>query len=137
MKENQKPDNGTIGHKNWLEWTVFAISAVLVAGVLGYLLYDGLTSNGHPPRIQVTLGRSEQQGPVYVMPVQVQNTGSQTAQSVTVQVELETAGGEKETAMLDLDFLPREGSRGGWVSFRNDPGAARAVRAHAVSYQQP
>lgn len=139
MKEEQEDnaDNSTMARKNWLEWAVFGISALLVAGVMVYVIYDGWTSNGDPPRIQVTLGRAEQQGPVYVVPVTVMNTGSMTAQSVSVEVELETTGGEKELATLDLDYLPREGSRSGWVSFRSDPGSARTVRAQAVSYQEP
>jgi len=123
--------------KNWLEWGVFAVSAVLVVGVLGYLVYDGAGSNGDSPRIAVTLGAPEQQADVYVIPVTIRNTGSHTAEQVAVEVELEGIDGGREVATLELDFLPREGSRRGWVTFRSDPRSARTLRARATSYNEP
>lgn len=123
--------------KNWLEWTVFIISAWLVAGVLGYLIYDGANAPNGPPKIDVTLGEPELQSRTYRVPVTVRNSGGSTAEGVAVDVELES-GAETELATLDLDFIPRNGTRRGWVAFRSDPRAAGVLmHAYARSYQEP
>jgi uncharacterized protein (TIGR02588 family) len=119
----------TRAHKNWLEWTVFALSAVLilaVAGVLGYLAVAGERRN---PRLEVSLGTPERVPSGYAVPVTVTNTGDITAEEVGVE------GGD-ERGELTLAFVPGGSRRQGWVAFTREPDVAR-LRTRLIGYEQP
>jgi uncharacterized protein (TIGR02588 family) len=123
----------TRAHKNWLEWTVFALSAVLilaVAGVLGYLAVAGERRN---PRLEVSLGTPERVPSGYAVPVTVTNTGDITAEEVVVEVRVE--GGD-ERGELTLAFVPGGSRRQGWVAFTREPDVAR-LRTRLIGYEQP
>ena len=123
--------------KNWLEWAVFGVGLLLVLSTLGYLVYDGATAGGAPPDKEVRLGEPQRGGPGFLVPVTVVNRGGETAGGVTVEVVLEAAGSpEPERGEFTLAFLPRGGTREGWVAFRSDPRAGR-LTARAHGYEQP
>ena len=121
--------------KNWLEWAVFGLGLALVAGTLGYLVYDGATDEGRPPVVEVRLGEPRPTGHNFIVPVTVRNHGDETAEGVAVEVTLE-AGGEPERAEFTLAFLPRRASREGWVAFRTDPRAGR-LTPRVLGYEKP
>lgn len=123
--------------KNALEWAVFAVSLVLVGAVLGYLIYVEATGGEAPPVIDVQLGTTERQGERYVIPVTVENHGDQVAENVTVEVELVLPSGEPETGSIDIDFLPRDSKRNGWVTFLSDPEDATEIVIRVPGYKQP
>lgn len=101
--------------KSWLEWLVFAISALLILTVVGFLVYDLSQDEGLPPEIHVTLGEPVQAPHGFMVPVAVTNKGQQTAQEVMVEV---TSGGTSaEQAEIQIDFLSAGEVRRGWVGF--------------------
>jgi uncharacterized protein (TIGR02588 family) len=122
--------------KNWLEWSVFAAGLLLVAGVLGFLAYEGATATGGPPQIEIELGQAEPRGGAFIVPVRVTNGGGETAEGVVVEVLLEGAGGAVERGEFGLAFLPRRSTREGFVTFHADPRAGR-LRARALGYEKP
>ena len=122
--------------KNWLEWAVFGVGLALVAGTLGFLVYDGVAHDGATPDIRVELGAPEQRGELFIVPVTVTNRGDVTAEGVRVEVTLERDGAEPERGEFDTAFLPRRGRREGWVAFRTDPRAAR-LTPRVLGYEKP
>ena len=120
--------------KNWLEWAVFGVGLALVAGALGFLIYDGATSGGAPPQFDIALGAPEQRGRNFVVPVRVTNTGDETAEGVHVEVTLEGAAGERGEFVIA--FLPRGGTREGSVTFDADPRGGN-LRARVLGYEKP
>lgn len=123
--------------KNWLEWVVFGVGLLLVVSTLGYLVYDGATADGAPPDVEVRLGEPRRGGPGFLVPVTVYNRGGETAAGVTIEVVLEGgASPEPERGEFTLAFLPRRGTREGWVAFRSDPRAGR-LTARALGYEKP
>ena len=123
--------------KNWLEWVVFGVGLLLVVSTLGYLVYDGATAADTPPDIEVRAGEPRPGGAGFLVPVTVVNRGGQTAEGVSVEVVLEAHGApEPERGEFTLAFLPRGGTREGWVSFRSDPRAGR-LTARAHGYEKP
>lgn len=123
--------------KNWLEWIVFGVGLLLVVSTLAYLVYDGATSADTPPEVEVRLGEPRAGGAGFLVPVTVFNRGGQTAEGVTVEVVLEGAGSpEPERGDFTVAFLPRGGTREGWVAFRSDPRAGK-LTARASGYEQP
>ena len=123
--------------KNWLEWAVFGVGLLLVLSTLGFLIYDGATSAGDaPPALKVELGAPEQHGEQFIVPVTVTNEGGETAEGVTVEVALEREGREAERGEFAVAFLPRQGKREGFVTFRTDPRTARLV-PRVLGYEKP
>ena len=126
--------------KNWLEWSVFALGLVLVAGTLGYLFYDAARMSRRPPTIEVRLGAPEQTPHNFIVPVHVTNHGDSTAEGVQIEVTLEAAEGEEakeeERGEFAVAFLPRRAERSGWVAFRKDPRTGR-LTARVLGYEKP
>ena len=123
--------------KNWLEWLVFGVGLLLVGSTLAYLVYDGVTSADAPPEVEVRLGEPRPGGAGFLVPVTLFNRGGRTAEGVSVEVVLEGGGAaEPERSEFSVAFLPRGGTREGWVAFRSDPRAGR-LTARAHGYEQP
>jgi uncharacterized protein (TIGR02588 family) len=123
--------------KNLLEWVVFGVSLVLVAGVVGHLVYEGVRMEGRPPEVLVRTGEPVERGGAFVVPVTLTNTGDQTAEGVSVEVVLEGAdGAEGERGEFAVAFLPRGATREGWVTFTTDPQLGR-LRPRVKGYEKP
>lgn len=121
--------------KNWLEWGVFACGLVLVVSTLAYLAYEGATMGSDPPSIEVRLGTPEPRAQNFIVPVTVMNHGDETAEGITIEVTLEN-GAEPVRGELTIAFLPRRATREGWVTFQQDPRAAR-LNARVLGYEKP
>ena len=121
--------------KNWLEWTVFAFSALLIVGVIGFLCYESATMGDAPPDIHVQIGKPEQRAGHFAVPIETTNKGDHTAEGVHIEVVLKGAG-EEETGDFEIQFLPRHGSREAWVTFKNDPRNG-TLEARVLGYEKP
>lgn len=123
--------------KNWVEWAVFALSLVLVAGVLVYLAYDAATIGDAPPTIEIRVGEPLQRTHNFIVPVSITNHGDLTAEGVHIEVALENGGEEVERSEFDVAFLPRRATREGWVAFQTDPRSAQKINARVLGYEKP
>lgn len=123
-------------NKNWLEWCVFGVSLILIAGTVGSLIYDATTQETGPPRVEVTLGEPVEQPAHYLVPLTIHNRGGHTAENVQVRVWLQLPGQEPETAEFSVPYVPRESNRSGAVTFTSDP-AQGILTARAVGYETP
>jgi uncharacterized protein (TIGR02588 family) len=122
--------------KNPLEWTVFGLSAALIAGVISFLLYETATLGDAPPDIHVQIGTPEARTGYFAVPVEVTNKGDHTAEGVHVEVVLRAGDQEKETGEFDIQFLPRRGSREAWVTFKSDPRNG-TLEGRVLGYEKP
>lgn len=122
--------------KNWLEWTVFAISAVLVLATIAYLVVDGATLGDEPPRLSVTLGEPVARDDQFFVPVTVENTGDETAENVHVVVELRDGETILDEGEFDMAFIPRKSSGSGWVILAEDP-AQGDLAGRATGFELP
>lgn len=123
--------------KNWLEWTVFAISAVILILIFGFLGFKVITTEGDPAIVEVQLGSPQHQGDYYAVPLTIRNGGGQSVEDVQIDVTLIEGGTERETASITIPFLPRESTREGWVAFSSDPAEADEIQPQVVSYVVP
>ena len=123
--------------KNWLEWIVFVISLILVLFTLGYIVYDGATLGETPPNIELQLGQSQPQSDRFIVPVTAKNRGDETAETVQIEVTLNSDGREEETAEFEIAFLPRHSTRRGWVTFQTDPRTVEQMEARVLGFEKP
>jgi uncharacterized protein (TIGR02588 family) len=117
--------------RNALEWAVFAVGALLVAGVVGYLGYDALAGPDGPADLRVRLG-APVRGQQVVVPVRVENVGGRSAEEVVVEVC--DGEGEEDCAEVTFPFVPYGGTRDGVVGF--DAAPASPLRSRVVSYRE-
>ena len=122
-------------NKNWLEWTVFGVSAILIVLVLGFLIFENATIGDALPDIQVQTGTPEARTGYFAVRLEVTNKGDQTAEGVHIEVVLR-AGGKEERADLEIAFLPRRGTREAWVTFKTDPRHG-TLEARVLGYEKP
>jgi uncharacterized protein (TIGR02588 family) len=123
--------------KNSLEWSVFAISALLIVALVATLIREATTEGDQPPLLRVTIGDTLSDGHGgHRIPITVRNDGDRTAAEAKIEVTLEEGGREVERGEVTLPFVPQQSSRTGWVVFNRDPRCCR-LSARAVGYQQP
>jgi len=119
-----------------VEWVIACIGLVLVAGVLGLLLYKAIWREKSPPQIEVRV--------ISIMPVQngylVQfhavNHGGSTAEGVVVGGELRRDAATVESSHTTLDYLPANSERGGGLFFTHDP-RQFDFQMRAFGYEEP
>lgn len=113
-------DSGTSG---W-EWGAAGVGAVILAGILGFLVYEGISSsNGTKPAIIAT-----GEAPVlldtgtFLVPIRVVNHGKVTGANVTVRGELRSADGAVvEESAATFDFVAQHSEETGGLYFTADP----------------
>lgn len=126
----KKPD------KNAVEWSVFALSAIIIALMTGYLAIAAIRGKKIPPDLHITAGAPEATHGGHRIEVNVANKGDVSAEQVRIEVALRRGDEEVELAELDIIYVPRKSERKGWVTFRNDPRCC-ALTTRAVSYDAP
>jgi uncharacterized protein (TIGR02588 family) len=118
------------------EWIVAALSAALVLGVVGFLVYDGVRSPATPPDVTVEIDSIQPAGPGYLVLFRAVNRGRSSAAEVMVEGELEADTGRVETSETTIDYVPAGGQHPGGLFFTRDPRRLRLkLRAHG--YREP
>lgn len=118
------------------EWASLSLSAAIVLGMAALVVYAHLVRPEQPPVIEVaaSLDQTRQANGLHYLPVQVTNSGGQTAEALVVVWTL--AGGETtETAHLEVPFLADGETVQGVVTFTRPP--AEAELAVTFSYLEP
>lgn len=126
------PDNAK---KNVLEWTVFGISTLLVLAAIIHLLYSALTVRQGPARLTVSAGEAVEESGRTRVPVTVHNSGQQVAANVEVRICI-GSGDQRQVAGFTLDFVPRDATRRGSVSFTGT-GLPDKPECEVLGYEEP
>lgn len=119
-----------------VEWTVAAISAVIVAAMIGFLALEALDTTEATPVPVAAVADIAPSESGFRVEIDARNTGGATAASVRFRAALQRAGQTVETAQVTFDFLPAQSSRAGAVIFANDPRLYDVV-IQAESYTTP
>lgn len=116
------------------EWVTFAVSAAVVATVVGLIAIE-IPQSRRPPMPVATKGVPMARGAVFVVPVEVENRGERTAQDVQVQVTL-TVDGEEHEGDQVVDFLSGGEAEQMEFLFDVDPDAGE-VEVRVTGYTVP
>lgn len=121
--------------KNVLEWVVFGISCVLVSASVGFLAIQAIQHHQDHADLRVQPGEVILRKGVAIVPIKLTNHGSVTAAEVTIEVEAAFPSGPK-TAGFSVDYIPRGGTREGFVVF-DEPIAPTEIRSRVAGYTEP
>jgi uncharacterized protein (TIGR02588 family) len=122
--------------KNLLEWSVFAVSSLILLALVGYLGCEVIAGASTPPSISVRIGESIPVEHGYRVRVDLHNRGKETASGVQVVLALRTNGTTEESATAEVPFLPRGARRSVAVLFRRDPSQGHLSVA-SIAFEHP
>ncbi|KNY16083.1 hypothetical protein AKG11_15715 [Shinella sp. SUS2] len=121
---------------HWIEWLTGLVSALLVAGMLGWIGWEAFTREATPPDLSVTVLTTEKTGAGQRVTFDIANSGTTTAAAVTVIGRL--MEGEKivEESHVVFDYVAAESKSTGAILFAGEP-AGRRVDIRAAGYTGP
>ncbi len=119
-----------------LEWLAAATGLVLLVGILGYLLIDGVRTNAAmPPVLSIAPVRLVGDGRSYVLEVDVANRSRQTASAVQIEGTL-TKAASPEKSSATLSYVPGQSIRRAGLVFDTDP-RGQGLQLRVTGYEKP
>ena len=95
-----------------LEWAAAAFGGVLLASLVGYLAYTGLTAPAGPPQLVIQTGDVDQAPSGFALQFTARNDGHSTAAAVKVRGRLFAGEQIVEESETVLDYVPERSKRG-------------------------
>lgn len=121
---------------HWIEWLTGITSAILIAGLLGWVGSEAFTREATPPDLAVTVLTTEKAAAGNRITFDIYNTGNTTAAAVTVIGRLLEGDRTIEENHVVFDYVAAESKSTGAILFKNDP-AGRQVDVRAAGYTDP
>jgi uncharacterized protein (TIGR02588 family) len=119
------------------EWTSFGIALLILATIVGLVIYQWLTQKNQPPLLSVSTSSEIRQVPgQFYVPFEVKNIGGETAESVQVIAELRIDGEVEESGEQQIDFLASGETEEGAFVFSRDPRQGE-LSMRVASYKLP
>ena len=134
MSGKRKADAAAAPPRTFAEWFSLGVSLLLLACVVGVILWLWASEPGGPPRFAVERGAARQEAGLFHLPVAVTNVGGVAAGQVRIEGRLAGAGPEGERPATTIEFLPVRAREEVVLVFRGDPAGAAV---EVVSYQLP
>lgn len=132
-------DSEEVGPRSAAEWTVLAISAIVVALLVGAALYEHYGQE-EPPGIRIavelSLDQAEARDGLTYIPFIVRNTGRLPAESVVIRFEIKLGEETVEESTAEFAFLPNSGSVEGELVTALDL-STHTIEAQVATVQVP
>jgi uncharacterized protein (TIGR02588 family) len=119
-----------------LEWIVAGIGLLLVAGVIGFLIYEAFTGSRLPPDVKLSVDSVVQTGNGFLVRITAVNQGGITAEGVIIEGELRGDAQHAEQSRTTIDYLPPRSQKKAGLFFTQDP---RQFELHVrpLGYEEP
>ena len=104
-----------------LEWVIGGIGFLIVAGVLGFLLFSAVTEDRPLPDVKLSVNAVQQIRNGYVVQITATNEGGLTAEGVIVEAELRKGTELVESSQIEIEFLPAHSRKRAGLFFSRDP----------------
>ena len=121
---------------HWIEWLTGLVSALLVAGMLGWIGWEAFTRKATPPDLSIHILATEKAGDGHRVTFDVSNSATTTAAAVTVTGRLLEGERVIEEHHVIFDYVAAESKTSGALLFAGDP-AGRRVDIRAGGYTDP
>lgn len=119
-----------------LEWIAAGIGFVLVAGAIGFMIYQAVTSKSAPPIIKITIESVVSADSGYLVNFEAQNTGEENASNVTIEGEIKNGDESVEKSDVTIDYVPSHSKRKGGLYFSKNPRQFN-LQIRAAGYKEP
>ncbi|HEX6175878.1 MAG TPA: TIGR02588 family protein [Candidatus Binatia bacterium] len=118
------------------EWIVAGVGLVLVAGVIGFLIYEAFSGNRLPPDIKLSVGSVVQTRNGFLVTVTAINQGGITAEGVDIEGELKRGTETIERSQTTIDYLPPRSNKKAGLFFTRDPRQFE-LQVRPLGYEEP
>ena len=135
VKGNQAPNLRSRATPR-LEWLLGTFGALLLAGVVSFLVYEGVTHGDEPGAVVVRVTEIRNVGSAHLVRFSVRNFGNETLTHLHLTARLTDRAVEIESAQVVIDYLPAGSQQEGGVYLRNDP-QRYALRIDPAGYMKP
>jgi uncharacterized protein (TIGR02588 family) len=114
------------GKAHPLEWAIGLVSALLVAGLIGFVLAQAIGEASRIPEITARVDAIDATAAGgYRVRFTAENQGNASAAAVEISGTLESPDGENEESTVTLDYVPAFSQASGWLLFERDPKLGR------------
>ncbi|MCL6708575.1 TIGR02588 family protein [Pseudomonas sp. R2.Fl] len=121
---------------HWIEWITGIVSALLVAGLLGWIGYEALTNDRRPPELTIRAEGVEKIATGFRVAFEVENHAETTAAAVVVRGDLVDGGETVESVEVTFDYVPAQSRSAGAMIFSRDP-QGLDMRIQPAGYTEP
>lgn len=118
------------------EWIVAGVGLVLVAGVIGFLIYEAFSGNRLPPDIKLSVGSVVQTRNGFLVTITAVNHGGITAEGVDIEGELKRGTETIERSQTTIDYLPPRSNKKAGLFFTRDPRQFE-LQVRPLGYEEP
>lgn len=119
------------------EWITFGAATCILSGIVGLVIYRGLTDKQQAPIVSVqTKEVIRQANGKYQVPFEITNDGDKTAESVQILAELKVNNEVEQTGEQQIDFLSSKEKEEGAFIFDTDPNKGE-LKIRVASYKLP
>jgi len=135
MTDTNEEGGGGQGGRTTPEWIAFAMSLLLLGGVVGLIVRDLIEPESPAQPVAKIVGEPRRAGDQFIVTVEVTNEGDETAVEVQVQAEL-VLGEETLEGDQTLELLPGSATEEVEIVLPEDP-AGGELTARVTSFQNP
>lgn len=118
------------------EWIIAGIGLILVAGAIGFMIYQAVAEDATPPNLSVSVESVAPKDKGYLVKFRVKNTGDLTAASLTIEGELKDGAEIVETSTATLTYAPSHSEREGGLFFSKNPNEYQ-LEIRPKGYEKP
>src|SRR5690606_41670571 len=120
--------------RSLLENIVFYMGIVILAGLLGYLIFQIFSDDDSPADIIIDIKPQPQ--PDCVFEIQFENNGGTTAEQILVGLDLYASGEKVDHTIARIDYLPIQSTQTVRVRFENLQGCD-SLRVASLTFVEP
>jgi uncharacterized protein (TIGR02588 family) len=118
------------------EWVVAGVGLVLVAGVIGFLIYEAFTGKRLPPDVKLSVDSVVEIRNGFLVRITAVNEGGMTAEGVIVEAELRSGTEPVERSRTTIDYLPPRSEKRAGLFFTRDP-RQLDLQVRSLGYEEP
>lgn len=118
------------------EWIVAGVGLVLVASVIGFLIYEAFTGKRLPPDVKLSVDSVVEIRSGFLVRITAVNEGGMTAEGVIVEAELRSGTEPVERSRTTIDYLPPRSEKRAGLFFTRDP-RQLDLQVRSLGYEEP
>ena len=118
------------------EWIVAGVGLVLVASVIGFLIYEAFTGKRLPPDVKLSVDSVAEIRNGFLVRITAVNEGGMTAEGVIVEAELRSGTEPVERSRTTIDYLPPRSEKRAGLFFTRDP-RQLDLQVRSLGYEEP
>ena len=118
------------------ERIVAGVGLVLVAGVVGFLIYEAFTGKRLPPDVKLSVDSVVEIRNGFLVRITAVNEGGMTAEGVIVEAELRSGTEPVERSRTTIDYLPPRSEKRAGLFFTRDP-RQLDLQVRSLGYEEP